>query len=163
MKKKTKLKKDLNYIRNTIEEYINNGDNYPRIDILDGDSRPCIEGYDEYNENGYSGVTAKYIRKYLFDNKYSKALIHTALLKLMNAGIITTIYCPDIKSVVWETEEGVNGGDYHLALDVVSYEEFQDLCVNGDEDSEGHSNLYYKNAYKNIIRSYKGVTSYLNI
>lgn len=121
------------------------------LDILDGDSRKYIQDYDDYSLKGYSGVTVKYLREYLFNNKYSKSMISYVLLKLLSEGEIQTLFCNDIKQIVFEPTETNHGTNYF---------------INNYDNDWGYNieNKTYKRYkdYKPLIKSYYAISNYLN-
>lgn len=144
------LIKELNYIENIILHYFNkNGSKY--LDILDGDSRKYVEDYDGYTFKGYTGVTVKYLREYLFNKKYSKSMISYVLLKLLSEGNIQTLFCCDIEKVIFEPIESSHGTNYFIN----NYDEDEAY------DIENISYKKYKN-YKPLIKSYYAISNYLN-
>ena len=98
-----KLKKELNLIEEVIYDFFNH--NYQAtagaVPVFDAhlSKRGAKIGY-------YCGVTPRYIRQYLFNNKYSLSMIHYVLLKLFYRGEkdgkkIKTFHCNDIHKVIF--------------------------------------------------------------
>lgn len=144
------LTKELNNIENIILHYFNkNGSEY--LDILDGDSRKYVDNYDDYSLKGYSGVTVKYLREYLFNKKYSKSMISYVLLKLLSEGSIQTLYCCDIKQIIFESTESTHGTNYFIN----NYDE-------DDDCDECNINYVKYGNYKPMINSYYAINNYLN-
>ena len=123
------------------------------LDILDGDSRKYISDYEGYYLKGYSGVTVKYLREYLFNNRYSKSMISYVLLKLLSEGEIQTLFCNDIKQIVFESTESSHGTNYFIN----NYEEDEDDF----NERDNIENKDYKN-YEPLIKSYYAISNYLN-
>lgn len=122
------------------------------LDVLDGDSRKYIDDYYGYALKGYTGVTIKYLREYLFNKKYSKSMISYVLLKLLSEGNIKTLFCGDIKQIVFEPIESTHGTNYFIN----NYDEDDDF--NAKDNIE---NKKYKD-YRPLIKSYYAISNYLN-
>lgn len=149
---KQKMIKSLNDIETNILHYFNKN-NSKWLDILDGDSRQYVENYNDYKIKGYTGVTVKYLRTYVFNNKYSKSMISYVLLKLLSECNIQTLFCNDIKQIVFEPTESGHGTNYFIN----NYEDDED-------DFDGIDNIENKECkdYKPPIKSYYAISNYLN-
>ncbi len=124
------------------------------LDVLDGDSRKYIDDYYDYSLKGYSGVTVKYLREYLFNKKYSKSMISYVLLKLLSEGKIQTLFCGDIKQIVFESTESSHGT--HCFINNYDSDE-EDYFV----EEYSIENAKY-NRYNSMIKSYYAISNYLN-
>lgn len=145
------LIKELNYIENIILHYFNkNGSKY--LDILDGDSRKYISEYENYNVDGYTGVTIKYLREYLFNKKYSKSMISYVLLKLLSEGSIQTLFCCDIEKVIFEPKESNHFTKYFIN----NHDDDEDF------DSKDSIEKDRCKRYNSMIKSYYAISNYLN-
>ena len=148
---KQKIIKGLKDIEITLLYYFNKNESM-WLDILDGDSRKYVHDYEGYSTNGYSGVTVKYLREYLFNKKYSKSMISYVLLKLLSEGCIQTLYCSDIKKIIFESTESSHGTYYFIN----NYDDEEDY-----DEGESIKNDEYQR-YNSMIKSYYAISNYLN-
>ena len=144
-----KIINGLKDIEVTLLHYFNKNDSM-WLDVLDGDSRKYVKDYEDYSLKGYSGVTVKYLREYLFNKKYSISMISYVLLDLLSKGSIKTLHCGDIKQIVFESTESSHGTNYFIN--------------DYDEDDCDESNIKYVTYgnYKPMIKSYYAINNYLN-
>ena len=144
-----KIINGLKDIEVTLLHYFNKNDSM-WLDILDGDSRKYVDDYCDYCLKGYSGVTVKYLREYLFNKKYSISMISYVLLDLLSKGSIQTLYCGNINQIVFESTES-NHSTYYFINDY-------------DEDDCNESNINYVKYgnYNPMIKSYYAINNYLN-
>jgi len=111
---KYKLKKELDNIEKVLLEYFQplKGTLYG-LKILDNDSRKIksniYRDYKYYNDY-YTGVTIKYLKEYLFNNKYKQNMIIYVLMKLLKEYKIQTLPCANIRKIVFE-----NVNDQHYS------------------------------------------------
>ena len=154
--KKEILKQNLNKIEKTLIEYFNNVKcgrkpnsdyHYYGLKILDSDTRTTIPGYTRYLNVGYTGVTVNYLRKYLFNNIYSKSMIYYCLINLLKYKEVRTLNCMDIRNIVFENKKNTNHATYH----------YKDLS---HKEKMNINSSYRK--YKQYINSYNSINSYLN-
>lgn len=143
--KKQKLISELKIIESKLIDYFNdveegkkNGydSTYTVLKVLDCDRRKDLKPF-KYTLNGYTGVTIQYLMKYLFNNKYSFNMISYQLLNLLDKKEIRSIYCSNIKDVVFENKKNP-----HATTSILRLKEREEY------------NKYY--------RSYKSINSYLN-
>lgn len=141
---KQKMILGLKDIELTLLNYFNKN-NSMWLDILDGDSRKYVTNYKGYEIKGYSGVTIKYLREYLFDKKYSKSMITYVLLKLFLKSAVRSFYCCDIKHVVFESNESIHGSHFFIK-----------------DHSNNASCITTIYRYNSLIKSYNIINNYLN-
>ena len=72
--------------------------------ILDKDTRRSNKTYPSYHrfDDGYTGVSVNYIRKYLFNNKINKDILMAILIHLLKDEKVNIIYCFNVKRFVFE-------------------------------------------------------------
>lgn len=145
-----KMINGLNNIEVALLHYFNKNDSM-WLDVLDGDSRKYVADYSDYSLKGYSGVTVKYLRTYLFNKKYSISMISYVLLKLLSEDCIKTLHCRDIEQVVFESTESSH--ETYYFINNYDYDE--------DEDEDDIENNEYK-CYNSMIKSYYAINNYLN-
>lgn len=143
---KQKMINGLEDIRVTLLHYFNKN-NSMYLDILDGDSRQYLEKYKGYSRKGYSGVTVKYLREYLFDKKYSISMISYVLLDLLSKADVRTLPCGNIDDIVFENTKSCHWSHYFINK--------------GSNETSGSINDN-DIRYKPMIKSYNAINSYLN-
>lgn len=144
-------KKLIDYFEDVQDGYKSKGENkYKSLKILDKDIRSTIQGYNGYYTiQGYTGVTVKYLRKYLFNNKYSCSLLHYVLIKLLKEKLIQTLYCCNIRQIVFENKK-----NNHPCIGFNSISNYYNTRHNiiGTNGSR----------YNKLYRNYKSINDYLN-
>ena len=141
---KQSLINELEFIKEVIIKYFNKTGT-EQLAVLDGDSRKYVDSYTGYEISGYTGVTIKYLREYLFDKKYSNAMVTYVMLQLLLKGEIRTLYCCDIKRVIFEPIKSTHGSHYFIE------DHFDDgRCITTSD------------RYKSIVKTYNGINNYLN-
>ena len=145
------LIKELEVIENIILKYFNETDS-EYLTVLDGDSRKYVEDYGGYSLKGYTGVTVKYLREYLFNKKYSKSMISYVLLKLLSEGNVKTLFCGDINQIVFESTESSHGTNYFIN----NYDDEEDF------DDDNSIETYEHKHYNSMIKSYYAISNFLN-
>ena len=145
------LIKELYNIKSIILHYFNKNES-KWLDVLDGDSRKYVSNYEGYDLEGYTGVTVKYLREYLFNKKYSKSMISYILLKLLSEGNIKTLFCGDIKQIVFEPIESNHGTNYFIN----NYDDEEDF------DDDNSIETYENKHYNSMIKSYNAINNFLN-
>lgn len=135
---KSKLKKELLNIENIILSEIT-GHKLPVYD----------EGlkYRKYDNDDrvfyYTGLTSSYIRKYIFNNKYSISMINYVLVKCVIERKIRTLYCHDVKKVVFHK------GKYSTYVYDPSKQKYMNMCTSS--------------SYSKYLKHYHAIKSYLKI
>ena len=141
---KQALVNELETLEKGILKYFNKNES-KWLDILDGDSRQYVKDYDDYKIKGYTGVTIKYLREYLFDKKYSNAMVTYVVLKIFSEGCIQSLYCCDIHHVIFESTESVHGTHYFI-----------------ENHFDSESSIEDSDYYRTLIKTYNGFSNYLN-
>ncbi len=150
MNKQTIIK-ELEILEKGILKYFNETDSQ-YLTVLDGDSRKYIDDYDDYSLKGYTGVTVKYLREYLFNKRYSKSMISYVLLKLLSECNIKTLFCGDIKQIVFESTKSSHGTYYFIN----NYDDEEDF------DDDNNIETYEHKHYNSMIKSYYAISNFLN-
>tara|TARA_R110002124_G_scaffold281430_1_gene455649 strand:+ start:6501 stop:6941 length:441 start_codon:yes stop_codon:yes gene_type:complete len=91
----------------------------------------------------YTGLTPQYIKKYILGGKYSLSMIHYVLIKCVIENKLRTLYCHDVKKVVFHK------GKYSTYVYDPSKQKYMNMCTSS--------------SYSKYLKHYHAIKSYLKI
>lgn len=89
-------------IKEKILKYLNSNEGTGKPPTL-------LKVLDNKYRNYYTGVTLNYITYDLFKAKYKKSDVTKCLVELYNNKEIKSLYCPNVKNVVFENKKSAHG------------------------------------------------------
>jgi len=113
--------------------------------ILDKDTRRINKTYPSYHrfDDGYTGVTVEYIRKYLFNNKINKDILMAILIDLLKDEEVNVIFCWNVQRLVFECRKT---SKHSLS----TYSTFVKYYGSGDNDDKYNEILKFLRAYRTL-------------